>query len=582
MIRQVTSSLKCFKSLRFRNGLNLIVADKSEGATGKQTRNSSGKSSLLEIFHFLLGGNCDADSIFRRDTLINESFSLSFDLGKTKLTATRSGCSKSRVYVDTNIDSWPIQPTLDKDGYTSFSNDMEWRRMLGEEMFSIRESDESHTPSFRSMISYFIRREGAGGFQKSTLQSTAQVNWDEQINLSYLLDLDWRIPHDLQQIRIKEKSLTTLKRDAKSGLMGKIVGKVGELRSRLTVAERQLAVMTNELNNFKVLPEYESLEQEASRLAIAISAFSTQNELDHQRIVSVEQQLREEGSGDQIEVESMYAEANIVLPDFVKKQLDDVILFNRAILNNRRSHLQGEVDSANQRIQTRRSEMEFKDRRRIEILEALSSHGALDQLNRLRVELARKQADVNDLRKRLDVARLVETQDNDLKIERVRVKQRLDRDLEDRQSNMRDAIVMFEDFSKQISDHEGTLIVESSDNGPVFDISVEGERSKGIRNMQTFCLDLMLSVLWIKTGLGPGFLVHDSHLFDGMDSRQVANAIELGESQSRLHRFQYIVTINSDQLSGAEFSSSFKAKDYINDIRLSDESDTGGLFGMRI
>jgi uncharacterized protein YydD (DUF2326 family) len=32
----------------------------------------------------------------------------------------------------------------------------------------------------------------------------------------------------------------------------------------------------------------------------------------------------------------------------------------------------------------------------------------------------------------------------------------------------------------------------------------------------------MLTEISLKNGRGPGFLVHDSHLFDGVDERQIA------------------------------------------------------------
>ncbi len=43
--------------------------------------------------------------------------------------------------------------------------------------------------------------------------------------------------------------------------------------------------------------------------------------------------------------------------------------------------------------------------------------------------------------------------------------------------------------------------------------------------MQIFSFDMMLIVLCQKRGIGPGYLIHDSHLFDGMDTRQIAKAL---------------------------------------------------------
>ena len=125
-------------------------------------------------------------------------------------------------------------------------------------------------------------------------------------------------------------------------------------------------------------------------------------------------------------------------------------------------------------------------------------------------------------------------------------------------------------------------MIDVTDHGPELSIKVEGGRGKGIRNMQIFCFDMMLAVLWSARNSGPGFLIHDSHLFDGMDSRQIAKSIEIGAEQSAKHGFQYIVTLNSDVLESAEFSDGFDAQSFVNQVRLSDASETGGLFGMRI
>ena len=57
MIHHIYSSLPSFKELRFRQGFNLLLADKSPGATDKQTRNRAGKTSLIELIHFLTGAS---------------------------------------------------------------------------------------------------------------------------------------------------------------------------------------------------------------------------------------------------------------------------------------------------------------------------------------------------------------------------------------------------------------------------------------------------------------------------------------------------------------------------------------------
>ena len=98
--------------------------------------------------------------------------------------------------------------------------------------------------------------------------------------------------------------------------------------------------------------------------------------------------------------------------------------------------------------------------------------------------------------------------------------------------------------------------------------------------MVIFCFDLAMAVIAHRHGRGPNFLGHDSHLFDGVDSRQIARALELGSAVSAAEAIQYIVTMNSDDLQKA-VGHGFEAEQYWLPVRLTDDRDDGGLFGFR-
>jgi uncharacterized protein YydD (DUF2326 family) len=106
-------------------------------------------------------------------------------------------------------------------------------------------------------------------------------------------------------------------------------------------------------------------------------------------------------------------------------------------------------------------------------------------------------------------------------------------------------------------------------------------RCQGITNMQIFCFDLMLTEIGCKRGYGPGFLIHDSHIFDGVDERQVAKALQLGAERADALGFQYIVTMNSDALPRDGFRHGFDIVPRLLDTKLTDATETGGLFGVR-
>jgi uncharacterized protein YydD (DUF2326 family) len=81
MIQYIYSSLSSFKSLELKPRLNVLIAKKEAGASDKQTRNRAGKTSLIEIVHFLTGSEAGKDSLFRSEALVNASFGMEFDLG---------------------------------------------------------------------------------------------------------------------------------------------------------------------------------------------------------------------------------------------------------------------------------------------------------------------------------------------------------------------------------------------------------------------------------------------------------------------------------------------------------------------
>lgn len=98
--------------------------------------------------------------------------------------------------------------------------------------------------------------------------------------------------------------------------------------------------------------------------------------------------------------------------------------------------------------------------------------------------------------------------------------------------------------------------------------------------MQIFCFDMMLLRLCVQRGIGPGFLIHDSHLFDGVDGRQVVRALRVGAETAGDLGFQYIVTMNEDD-AFKETEEGFHLYDYILDVKQTDATEDGGLFGIR-
>lgn len=580
MIRGVYSGLPRFKNIRFHSGLNVLLAEKSAGATDRHTRNRAGKSSLLDIIHFLLGGNCDKDSIFRSEPLRDCTFQMDIDLAGMPVRVERSGAKPSTICVQGDTASWPVPPIRKGDLHT-ISND-NWKSILGTLMFGVQDDEESWGPSFRSLISYFVRRDREGGMEQPMMNSRQQRLTDQQVNISFLLGLDWSIPREWQRVRDREKSLEQIKKGMNEGAFGAVIGSASQLRSDLIVAQDRAKRLTAAVSSFKVLEQYHELEREASRLTGRLAELSDANVLDRRYLSELQTSTVEESPPAPTDLEALFREAGVVLPTLVKRRFTEATAFHESVVKNRRAYLESEITLTQHRISSREREAADVDGRRAQVMRVLSSSGALEHFVALQAELTKAQVAAEALKQRYDAAESLESGNLRLKVERTTLVDRLRREYLEQGETIQEAVLAFRDISSQLyeDDRAGTLTITPTENGPIFDPHIPGEKSKGVNNMRIFCFDMMLMLLSLRRGRSPGFLIHDSHLFDGVDERQVGKALAVGASLAASHDFQYIVTLNTDDVP-REVPAGFKIEDHALHVRLTDASEDGGLFGFR-
>ena len=186
------------------------------------------------------------------------------------------------------------------------------------------------------------------------------------------------------------------------------------------------------------------------------------------------------------------------------------------------------------------------------------------------------------LNQKFNAAEALESGTVKLNLERGRLLERLHQDYSEQREVLDNAILHFERISRTLYEDEwsGSLTVAPKENGPQFEISIQGAESRGVNNMQIFCFDMMLMLLCAERGKSPGFLIHDSHLFDGVDERQVGKALAIGADLSTKYGFQYIVTMNTDVVP-EETPAGFSLEAHVLPIRLTDAVEDGGLFGFR-
>jgi uncharacterized protein YydD (DUF2326 family) len=581
MIHSIESSLPSFKPVRMRPGLNLLLATRSRGATDRQTRNGAGKTSLVELVHFLLGAKAPRADLLRHEALVGQEFSMRLDLGGGPVEIRRSTDERSPIEIDgAGLIGWPVPPRIEKKtGRRVFSQE-DWRVALGALMFGLP-ADKSSKPSFRMLFPYFARRDLDHGFEDFRRFGEKQSDGDQKIVLTYLLGLDTSLPIRMEETREREAALKKLRSEVTHGELAGLIGRAADLRTELTVLEDRVSRSGAELASFRVVPHFQELEAEASRITAQLAALSNEAQALEERVDHLRGAMESERPPIYADLEAAYREAGLVLPGVVRRRFDEVHAFHRSVVENRRTHLGDE----RHRAERRRADLEI-ERARLgerlrEILEILRTGRALEQYTKFQEEHARLSARAEAVRQRLEVAEQVELRSAELQHDRASLYQRLVADHHEQRARISAAIRAFESLSRALYEQAGSLTIEPTPRGPQVDVRIQGKRSKGITKMQIFCFDMMLMELCHARGIGPGFLVHDSHIFDGVDSRQVAKAIELGAAQAEQLGFQYVVMLNEDQVPRDSFRPGFEAERYVLDVHLTDATEDGGLFGIR-
>ena len=587
MIHRIYSTLPKFKTLELHPGLNVLLAEKTPGARKDQTRNAAGKSTTLEIIHYLLGADIDQESIFLNPAISAETFGMTFDCAGEKTTVERiasPAALKNAFYFPAGVPGALADDVKTDDEGEPYVPIKGWRSVLGQSAFGLSAEPATFEPKFRSLFSYLCRRNEAAFFEPKR-QSLKQLEWDQDVAIAFFLGLEWRILSAMEKLRKREQELKRLKKELSgSGVVAELIGTAAQLRARLAVQRTKADAYAARLASFQVLPEYEEFEKEASRLRGEIGTLRDDNILDRQLMDQLEAALRDEHAPQDTDLSRLYEAVGVQLPGTAKKHLDDIRRFHEAIIQNRRKHLSHEITAARRRIEDRTKVAEEKEKREKELVQLLDGRGALQHHTELQLEHARMRAEVEELERRLKVAHRIETGAADLNVERAELHRQLVNDHAERAAILEEAVVLFDELSRTLSERSSVLRVEPTDTGLC--IKVEGgpdARATGIKEQQVFCFDMMLAVLlsrrrpeWL------GFLVHDSRLFDAMEERQIAAAFEVGAKMAEKYGFQYIVTLNDDRVPHREFSNGFDFKKYELNIRLNDETEDGGLLGCRL
>ncbi|WP_371566836.1 ABC-three component system protein [Streptomyces canus] len=577
-LSRLASSDDRFKTLSFHDGLNILVADRTEASDQGDSRNSIGKTSFVKILRYVLGGDLPSD--FKDPKLSAHKF-----------TATLSLPADNEHECETATVTRAVSPTtrVDVSGWSASggSRDLHvdvWRELLTRHVFRIPEN--ASRPTAGQLWGQLIRTY----FGNPIKGHQAEADWESGVRIGFMLGLSPEILGKSGDLDRLTKQGKAIRRAVKEGAISHLSLDEPALRAQLATARRQRDRMQADMRSFKVDEQYGSHQREADSLSASIQRLNDEALALQRRLREIDEALRDEveaseGSALAARLARAYAEIGLVLPDVVSRRYDEVAAFHESVVRNRRSFLEQELQLVRSRLDAIDTERRELDRSRSQVMQILEETVALDTFMSLQRDLAKQEANIADLERRLEDANSISTINDKVKLRTAELIASVRTEMNERDDTLDESISLFSELGAEIyTDREASLLVSLTPKG-ILSVKphISGDASIGVRSVETFMLDVVCTIAAIKAGRGPRILVHDSHLFDAIDGRQVASCLNIGARLAEQHGFQYIVTLNSDFIATVETQSdgAFDAEPYILSTRLTDEDDAGGLFGFR-
>lgn len=581
MILEISADDPQFRGVVFRRGLNVVLADRTEAAGEKDTTNGLGKSTLIEIIDFCLGGRLKNTSGLRSEHVKDTTFTLKLMLKGQSVEVSRSPATQTNVSITGHFTDWPEQPEVQDDGTMAMHVD-KWKAVLGWALFSLRgkvNTAGKYKPSLRSVLPYFLRYR-SDAFLTPFKHFANQKTWNVQLVNALLLGLDWEKAGRWQELKDQTNALKALRDAVKTGAIKGELSTIGELEAQKAQFAEQVEKQQKALEDFQVLEEYRDIEREANSLTAEMHSLSNANLVARRRIDHYQKSLSSEQPPVEDRLQSLYNEAGVVLPDALKRTLDEAKRFNETIVKNRKQFVFDEIASLEKDIGARDATISKLVERRQSLLRILSGRGALDEMVQLQERHSGTQQELKSIELRIEQLRQVTSRSDEIKVETVSLKKSALTDYEERREVWTKALSLFAKFSARLYEHPGRLVIDINDTGYKFDVEIDGSSSEGVGKMKIFCYDLALITFARQREFGLKFLIHDSTIFDGVDPRQRSHAIELAAEQAEEHGFQYILAMNRDMLPSEDFTEGFDVNRFVV-LSLTDTDPSGSLMGFR-
>jgi uncharacterized protein YydD (DUF2326 family) len=581
-----------FLPIYFRPGLNVIFAQVRDPSVKQRSSHNLGKSFLMDVLDFALGGDVDKNHPFkkRRDLFGDFEFTLQLQSNDGRFVTVRrpvyarAACCVLLREAKFEVGTYP--PTSEWD----------WHNL------SVKDyRDTINRLLALSDLAPYRYRKGLG------YQLRGQSDYDDEFQISKFSggrDRDWR-PFVARILGFEqtvfldgydiEDRIASIKKTIKEleGSDKRTKQQYDEVRGLIEIREAEIQAHREELSRFQFTGVERKVNRElVTEIETRLAQLNVRRYSIDRDLMDIEQSLKAGFEFDVDLVKRVYEDAGVELPQLLVREFEELLEFNRRISSDRNGRLlQLRKARSEERARVER-EIDELDLRRQQALSVLQEAESFAKYRQLTDQVFGLEANLRDLRERL--ARLSQAA-------------MLRAELADQQKSLLDANTRIEAevqspneffsavrklFNAAVHEILGARAILSTGlnkaghiefKTSILDEIVRGRETfegEGTSYKKLLCACVDLSILQAHAdGSYYRFVYHDG-VFEGLDNRRKVALLDYIRRVSQASQLQYILTvIDSDHPRDDRDNKLMFDRDEII-LTLHDDGEDGRLFRM--
>lgn len=550
---ELSSDYKGFQTIEFKNGLNIIVGTKTQTDKNEETSNGVGKSLSLRCIDFLLGKDRNVEEIKKA-------------LEEKEITLKLLFLHENQSYL------------VERNHKSIFFNKKEMNINQYKELLKSKfMSDyDSNILTFRNIFQRFFRT--SRGVYTDPLKQIEQEKtyYNNYIN-AFLLKLNLNYLKKKSDLKIKQDELKNTIKQLYSYDNEGIVNKEKEIE-----LQEKLDEITKNLIDFKIAENYYELEKRLDRLTHSIE-FLRNKKLIKEKLIQNKNKIIEVNKQFDIDVnriENIYNEAKFFFDKSAIEHIEAVKNFHNTLFENRKNKAKRDIELLEVEIKKIDLKIYNIDKERINLYKDLENKGALEEYQALVGEKERIVGELENIQRAKKLIMDLKNKEADLELEIDKFKKELVIFEGEIDVNIHQIGKMFREISSIFyKDNKGYLDIKINRDFKTeklydIDIKIDTDKSDGISNMKVFIYDML--VYKLNPNL-IGFIGHDNILFDSIDERQIAQALNYVNKNLE----QYICSIHDTKFNEANKFAISNLNINLNDFVRLELNENKKLFGFK-